>query len=333
VPRFVLAVALLASSALPALAAHPPACREETALAEAAAELLLADAAPSDEALAQAVRRAGSDAVLVRALFTRGESSAHAERFITEARARTDAPIACGLARSDKASLLLIAPRAGQLLPIERKPVLLVRGDIEEGFSDPKLVVVDADGGLIHIATSARQLQKGVELDPEWPRPLRVQLVAKGPAGPRPIAERVLGAPPALASDLPVDLAPEQQLTVVRSEAGARSLRTHALLTEVAAAHAAKVCAEGRIAHELAPGEDPEQRLRARGIGARRVGETIARERSAGGALQRMLASPAHRLTLLEPSFTDVGLGEARDDRGRVCLVVLLASWPRFVGR
>ena len=208
-----------------------------------------------------------------------------------------------------------------------------MRGSLEKGFSSPKLVVVDGDGTLQNIETTARELAQGIELDPEWPKPLRVQLIAKGPAGPRPLAERVLGEPASLVQDAPIDLEPEQQLAVARGDAGASGLRQHTLLAEVAIAHAAQVCAEGRIAHELTPGADPEQRLHARGVKARRVGETIARERSAGGALQRMLQSPAHRLTLLEPGFTDVGFGEARDARGRVCLVILLAAWPRFVGR
>ena len=202
-PRVPIAFALLALSALPARAVDQPLCREESALAEAAAELLLADTAPSDEALAQAVRRAGSDAVLVRALFTRGEGAARSERFIAEARERSDAPIACGVAQSDRARLMLIAPRAGALLPIEREPVPLIRGHIAEGFTSPKLIVVDGDGRLTHIETSARELrEEGVELDPEWPRPLRVQLIAKGPAGPRPVAERVLGGRAAIANDL-----------------------------------------------------------------------------------------------------------------------------------
>jgi hypothetical protein len=308
-------------------------CAEESALSEAAAELLLADQAPSDAALAQAVRRAGSDAVMVRALFTRGPSDARAASFIADVRERTDAPLACGNAQSERAQLLLVTPRAGTLAPIEQRAIARVRGGITKGFSSPKLVVVDGDGALQNIDTTPKELAHGVELDPEWPRPLRVQLIAKGPAGPRPVAERVIGAPRELTHDLPSDLSPEQQLTVARGDVGAHSLRVHTLLTEVAMEHAAHVCAQGKIAHELEPGADPEQRLHARGISARRVGETIARQRSAGGALVRMLESPAHRLTLLEPGFTDVGLGEARDDRGRVCLVVLLAAWPRFTGR
>ena len=331
------AILIVTASTASARAETKPACIEESALSEAAAELLLKDAAPSDEALSQAVRRAGSDAVLVRALFTRSDADPHddkrAEQFIAAAGERTDAPLACGSAQSERARLLLVAPRAGTLLPIERKPIPVVRGSLEKGFSSPKLVVVDGDGTLQNIETTPRELAQGVELDPEWPRPLRVQLIAKGPAGPRPLAERVLGEPASLVQDAPIDLEPEQQLAVARGDAGTSGLRAHTLLTEVANAHAAQVCAEGRIAHELTPGADPEQRLKARGVKARRVGETIARERSAGGALQRMLQSPAHRLTLLEPGFTDVGIGEARDARGRVCLVVLLAAWPRFVGR
>jgi uncharacterized protein YkwD len=43
--------------------------------------------------------------------------------------------------------------------------------------------------------------------------------------------------------------------------------------------------------------------------------------------------SPSHRLTLLERGFTDAGIGRASDTRSKVCVVVLLAEWPRFTGR
>ena len=246
------AILIVTATAVSARAETKPACIEEGALSEAAAELLLKDAAPSDEALSQAVRRAGSDAVLVRALFTRSDKDAQddsrAEQFIAAAGERADAPLACGSAQSERARLLLVAPRAGTLLPIERKPIPLVRGSLEKGFSSPKLVVVDGDGTLQNIETTARELAQGVELDPEWPRPLRVQLIAKGPAGPRPLAERVLGEPASFVQDqgAPIDLEPEQQLAVARGDAGTSGLRAHTLLTEVANAHAAQVCATDR---------------------------------------------------------------------------------------
>ena len=38
-------------------------------------------------------------------------------------------------------------------------------------------------------------------------------------------------------------------------------------------------------------------------------------------------------MTVVDRRFTDGGYGTAEDGRGRTCVVVLLASWPRFVGR
>jgi hypothetical protein len=334
-----------ASAERPTEPKPPATCVDEPALAEAAAELLLEGHAPSDEALATAVRRAGSDAVLVRALYTVSSSNdprateasrrAPYVRWLTEAQERADSPLACGAAQSERGQLFLLAPRAGTLAPLgSKRPI--VRGTLADGFADPSLVVVDGSGASQRIELSRSELAKGVAIDPELPRPVRVQLVAKGPAGPRPLAERVLGTLDAIDHDalLPApDLDPMSQLTLARGDAGHPGLRKHTLLTQVATAHAAQVCAAGRIAHELAKGADPEARLRAQGVAARRVGETIARDRTAQSAFARMLQSPAHHMTLLERTFTDVGIGEARDDRGRVCLVVLLAAWPRFVGR
>ncbi len=315
---------------------------DESALSEAAAELLLEGHAPNDDDLAIAVRRAGSDAVLVRALYTvapssgatSGQSGTPYVRWLTETQARADSPLACGAAQSEHGQLFLLAPRAGTLAPISGKDPV-VRGTLAEGFAEPSLVVVDGAGGSQRIELSRRQLAAGVSIDPDLPRPVRVQLVAKGPAGPRPLAERVLGKLDAQNKEALLtapDLEPLSQLAIARGDAGLRTLRAHTLLDQAADAHAQRVCAEGRIAHELQPGADPEARLRAQGVVARRVGETIARDRDAQSALARMLQSPSHRMTLLERGFTDVGIGEARDDRGRVCLVVLLAAWPRFVG-
>jgi uncharacterized protein YkwD len=104
------------------------------------------------------------------------------------------------------------------------------------------------------------------------------------------------------------------------------------LLDRVVTEHASNVCSRGRVAHALDPGRDPKQRLRQAGVAARRVGEAVARDLAPSRAFARMLESPSHRATLLEPGFTDVGLGRATDLQGRSCLVVLLAAWPRYLG-
>ena len=107
-------------------------------------------------------------------------------------------------------------------------------------------------------------------------------------------------------------------------------MRVNRLRRGVAAAHARGVCDGGRVAHELEPGADPEQRLRRVGISARLVGETVARASSPGSAFGAFERSPSHRLTLLERSFTDAGIGKVTDAQGRSCVVVLLAAWPRY---
>jgi uncharacterized protein YkwD len=117
----------------------------------------------------------------------------------------------------------------------------------------------------------------------------------------------------------------------LRRLAGARSLRSNRLLTQEATHHAKAVCESGKVGHELDPSGDPEARLLARGIEARVVGEAVARAATLADALRAIEDSPSHRLTITDPRFTDAGYGQARDDKGRTCAVVLLASWPRKV--
>ena len=101
----------------------------------------------------------------------------------------------------------------------------------------------------------------------------------------------------------------------------------------MAAEHAQAVCASGHVGHEPQPGQDPQARLLRAGVRARRVGETVARAEDSAAAFQAFERSPAHRLSLLEPGFTDAGFGEASDAHNHSCVVILLAAWPRYVGR
>jgi uncharacterized protein YkwD len=105
------------------------------------------------------------------------------------------------------------------------------------------------------------------------------------------------------------------------------------LLREAATEHARAVCREGRVAHELERGQGPEARLASAGLSARLLGEAIARATDADSALHALEQSPSHLLTLIEPSFTDVGVGAASDGHGKSCFVVLLCAWPRYQGR
>lgn len=316
--------------------APPPSCTDDTQLAEAAAELLLAGRPPLPEELTAAVRAAGSDAVGLRALFLPRVDATRRREWLAGLAEREQAPLRCGEAFGSDGALLLAASAAGGLYPVEPGKALL-RGWLAEGFERPELVVADAEGQLERLPLSRRQLERGVPVADELARPARVQLVARGRFGPRPVAERVLPAGEGeLDVELPVvdeSLPPSRRLSALREASGVPALRENRLLSEVAGRHAADVCAQGRAAHVLEGGEDPERRMERAGLRARRVGEAVARARNTAAAFTALGQSPSHRMTLLDRSFTDVGFGERDDGAGHACVVVMLAAWPRYVGR
>jgi uncharacterized protein YkwD len=335
--RILLPLGFLLPASAFADAGGEPECEGDAGLTLAAAELLLEGRAPSPQQLDRAVREAGSDAVFVRAFFWQ-PTDPEPRAQLSDFRRKADAVIVCGSAQSERGRLVLATARAGWLDPL-RPESTRVRGRLADSFSKPELVVQDGTGGLTRIALDREALRRGIPISPELARPALVQLLARGPAGPRPIAARVLPAvkdrPPSSEPASITDPASTlvEKVTALREHAGLRALRDNPLLQKVAQAHAARVCAENRVAHEIEAGRDPKQRLREAGIEARRVGETVASAQSLTAAFAAFERSPSHRLTLLEPGFTDVGTADATGPKGRRCVVVLLAAWPRYVGR
>ncbi|HKP63657.1 MAG TPA: CAP domain-containing protein, partial [Polyangiales bacterium] len=190
-------------------------------------------------------------------------------------------------------------------------------------------------------SVSPAELERGIPMEPEW-RTSRLQLVAHGASGPRPIAERSSSPasdPQPSAAELQIDGPLDAHgvydvLMQLRERHGSKTqLRDNRLARQAASSHARDVCAQGRVVHELEPGVDPETRVARAGLRARLVGETVARAADAGAAMRALWASPSHSLTLVEPRFTDVGIGLATDEQGKTCLVVLLLAWPRPLAR
>ncbi len=319
---------------LPARAdALPTACQPDDALSEAAAVLLLEGARIDAAALAHAARAAGSDAPVVHALHARIGEDARVDAWLTALTTRADAPLACGQAR-DATHVLWLATARGGALAALADDAQSVEFRLAPTFHAPRLVVLDAEGAVHDVAVEAGAGRVDLPLD--LPRPLLVQLVATGPAGPRPVAERSFGRG-ARSADLALPLSSaaslSERLSAARGASSIASLRSHRLLARAATEHARAVCASGRVAHQLAPHASPDERFAALGISARFVGEAVGRAVDVDAAWAALLASPSHRAALLDPRFTDAGTGSATDDRGRVCVAVALASWPRFVPR
>ncbi len=343
--------------------AWEPRCVVDEPLGEAAASLLLAGAPLDAASLTRAAREAGSDLPTVHAVALGDDEEARGQAWLDALAARSDAPLVCGHARSASRLLLLASARGGALAHDAGGETVTL--SLAPRFASPRLVVLDAHG-VLHAAPLGLD-EATAELPTDAARPLRVQLVATGPAGPRPVAERVvvdstldaasrarLAAAGVRVADVPLRGTPPPaapasaravtgtavevtaaevtaRLAASRREAGRAAVRPHRLLARAALAHAQAVCATGRVAHQLEVGASPEDRLAALGVRARFVGEALGRASDLDAAWAALLASPSHREALLEPRFTDAGTAATRDARGRVCVAVALAAWPRLV--
>jgi len=307
------------------------ACVDDDALAEAASVLAL-EGRVDDEALREALHEVGTDLPSVRAL--EGDETSLAQSLRRLAR-EGDAPLVCGRASGARGTVALVAWRGGAL-ELAEDASLRVR--LAAGFSEARVLMQDADG-----QTNDEPVRDGERLaiPDDLVRPVRVQLLATGPAGPRPVAERTIvdgGAAEGSMSDEArslTNVASDEDLgtriAALRALAGVGELRENRLLREAAEEHAARICREGAVRHEV-DGADPEVRLRRRGIVARVVGEVAARARDEDAAFDALLASPSHRAAIVDRRFTDVGVGVARVGRN-LCVVADFAAWPRFAGR
>jgi len=304
-------------------------CIRSTKLELVASQLADLQHIPPSPELIRTAREAGVDANPIYAKFgVTGEFDSF-KTWLENLIETADAPLVCGRARSGQRIVLVAAVRAGTLELVGKHSL---HAEVLQDFRDPYLVVRDATGSSRRIAVDGENYGATIALPLEWDRPLFVQLVATGPNGPRPVAERWVGKIPqndSTAAATGGSQSPEAWLMQLRRGAGVRTLRSNRLLTQEATSHARMVCESGKLGHELDPYGDPEARLLERGIEARVVGEAVARAATMREALHAIEDSPSHRLTVTDSRFTDAGYGKAKDERGRTCAVILLASWPR----
>lgn len=85
---------------------------------------------------------------------------------------------------------------------------------------------------------------------------------------------------------------------------------------------------QGALVHRDAQGQSPEERLTGAGLAYLAYGENLGRQRDFTALLQSFLDSPAHRANLVNPQFTDLGLGVRRDTRSGEWTLGQLFLWP-----
>lgn len=153
------------------------------------------------------------------------------------------------------------------------------------------------------------------------PGPFTVQLVADLASGPRPVLEARVFADVEPSTPDVVDRDDPRSDPTATLESYVRDLRAREALPALvrdrrldalAAAHAESMRQAHFAAHDVGEG-DLTTRFESAGLVARIVGENVARARSIGRAHRALEASPSHRMNLLRPDFTRVGLAVLSD--------------------
>jgi uncharacterized protein YkwD len=126
---------------------------------------------------------------------------------------------------------------------------------------------------------------------------------------------------------------PEARLILLvnqtRTRAGLRPLKPSRLLGEVARAHSRKMRDEKFFSHTNPDGWGPKERLERAGFAWKAYGENIGcGQDSPEKILQNWMNSASHRETLLDPVYTEVGVGLVRGGECRTYWTGLFAR-PR----
>ncbi len=121
-------------------------------------------------------------------------------------------------------------------------------------------------------------------------------------------------------------LSPQEQLAVnllnqARQNAGVEPLKVNLQLAKLAADYALDMRNRKFFAHVDPDGKDPFERMAAVGIDFPNAGENIALSPDVETAHRMLLESPLHRENILNPKFTEIGIGVRPDARGGVYLV------------
>ena len=107
-------------------------------------------------------------------------------------------------------------------------------------------------------------------------------------------------------------------------------LRWDQRLAAVAKAHSEDMARSGSLSHAGADGSAPWQRVSYSGIQWLSTGENVARVRDAAEAEELFMDEPKfqqnHRSNILNPNYTHVGVGVARDSEGTLYITADFAQ-------
>lgn len=101
-----------------------------------------------------------------------------------------------------------------------------------------------------------------------------------------------------------------------RAKTGAAALRVNSDLTRLARMKSQDMVRLNYFSHQSPTYGSPFDMMKANGITYMYAGENIANYPSADGAMQGWMNSPGHRANILNPNFTEIGVGGAAKGNG-----------------
>lgn len=134
----------------------------------------------------------------------------------------------------------------------------------------------------------------------------------QGPSSPSASVSASLTADEKLAFDL---------MNADRKANGLPALKLNMNVVKVARVHGQDMINRKFFAHENPDGQSPFDRMQAADISFRYAGENLAINRSVTAAEQAFMNSSGHRANILNPNYTEVGIGVRYDAAGSVYVV------------
>ena len=116
-------------------------------------------------------------------------------------------------------------------------------------------------------------------------------------------------------------------LNADRRANGLPSLKLNGSLVVLAENYGKDMIKRNYFSHYNPEGQSPFDRMRKHGINYRYAGENLAINRTVDAAEKALMNSPGHRANILNPNYTEVGVGVSYDTRGSVYVV------QEFIGR
>lgn len=147
---------------------------------------------------------------------------------------------------------------------------------------------------------------------------------------PAPVAVKTPARTPAQAPSSQIKAAEQRAFDLLNADRranGLPALKLNGPLVVLAENYGRDMIQRNFFSHYNPEGQSPFDRMRNHGISYRYAGENLAINSSVEAAERAFMNSPGHRANILNPNYTEVGVGVTYDSRGSVYVV------QEFIGR